>query len=195
VTALSGLEVTVRKPDPTPMSGVTVAARRSTRVSELEVTAPKCPPAAASPDPSAEPPKLLSSYPPEGSTVRGGVVILRLTFDRPMTCKGLLDNADYPNPCPAPLTDPLFSRDRRTFLTICTIDPAKIAPVNSLAPAVGVPYGLKLANFTGLSGHLLKARNLIFYVNPLAPTVKTVKEAMAQDRFLRDALKAAEEAR
>jgi hypothetical protein len=196
VTELSGLVVTVKKPDPTPLSGVTVAVRRSPKVSELTVVAPKCPPAQASPDPNAEPPKLLSSFPAPGSTVRGGIVILRLTFDRPMTCEGLLDKiADVPNPCPGPLTDPLFSRDRRTFLTVCVIDKdPRWEGMSSSNAQFTARYGLQLANFTSLSGKPLKARALDFYVNPLAAPVKSVKEAMTQDRFLRDAQKAAEQA-
>src|SRR5665213_2382260 len=104
----------------TSVSALIVAARRSTAVSELDVKAPVCPKVHKAAD---ERPKLVGTYPERGATVRPGVVILRLTFDKPMTCDGLLNaEGTKANPCPAPLEEPLYSRDRRTFLTVCRID-------------------------------------------------------------------------
>ncbi len=201
VTALAG--VTVKKTDPAPVSGVTVTARRSAAVSELTVTLPLCPPAKDVPDPDTEPPKLLSSYPASGATVRGCVVILRLTFDRPMTCDGLLNRiAHYENPCPAPLNAAMFSRDRRTFLTVCILHPRREASrrLAFRTPAAGevdpqevdASFSLRLENFTSLAGQPLKPYALIFYIDQDAQPVQTMQDAMAQDKFLRDAQKAAE---
>ena len=114
-----------------------------------------------------------------------------------MTCAGLLDYSGDRNPCPAPLTDPLFSRDRRTFLTVCTIEPPPgLEEVTDPFGGYrwGNKYGVKLWNFTSLSGQRLATRNLDFYVNAQVSRVKTIREAMAQDKFLRDAQKAAEQA-
>ena len=195
VTALAG--VTVKKADPAPVSGVTVTARRSTAVSELTVTAPICPPARKMPDPDAEPPKLLSSFPANGSTVRGGIVILRLTFDRPMTCDGLLNHIEqYRNPCPAPLNAAMFSRDRRTFLTVCTLHPRReasrrLAIRTPSLEEVDPPLSLRLENFTSLAGQPLKPYALSFYVDADSQPAQSMQEAIAQDKFLRDAQKAA----
>lgn len=180
------------------LAGVTVTARRSTSVSELTVIAPKCPPAKEIPDPDAEPPRLLSSYPANGSTVRGGIVILRLTFDRPMTCEGLLNHIEqYENPCPAPLNSPMVSRDRRTFLTVCTPHPRReasrrLAIRTPSLEEVDPPFSLRLENFTSLAGQPLRPYALNFYVDADSKPVQTMQEAMAQDKFLRDAQKAAE---
>src|SRR3569833_1366360 len=98
----------------TALSGLNIAVRRTPSVSELDVKAPVC---AKIHKATEERPKLVSTYPARGATIRPGVVILRLTFDKPMTCDGLLGvDGARANPCPAPLEEPLYSRDRHTFL-------------------------------------------------------------------------------
>ena len=189
------------------LSGLTVTARRTSSVSELTVTVPLCPPAKDQPDPDAKPPKLLSSYPTKGATVRRGLFILRLTFDKPMTCVGLLNNRKgYLNPCPAPLYSPMFSRDRRTFLTVCRVNLPLGAVHNGSAPhrgpglynpafdpnaGVAADFGLRLEEFTSLSGQPLAPSDLNFKIDPNSRLVETMQEAMAQDEFLRDAQKLA----
>jgi len=204
VDALSNLNVALKKAPPTAVSGVTVSARRSTSVSELTVSVPLCPPINEHPDADTKPPKLLSSYPGNGAVVRPGIVILRLTFDKPMSCIGLLDNRKgYPNPCPAPLQEPLFSRDRRTFLTVCVIEPdpysapaegSRISTSANGFVIAGQTFGLRLDRFTSLSGRPFKPSDFEFTVDVSARPVENLREAMAQDRFLRDAQKAAEKA-
>ena len=174
-TALSGVTVVARKPEPTEVSGVTVAAKRKgTPLSGLTVVAGKCPQARRPADPDIPPPKLVSSFPAKGAVVRPGILILRLTFDRPMTCDGLLDiHAPLPNPCPAPLRDPLFSRDRRTFLTVCSI-------------GKGGHYGLRLNHFTSLAGRSSEPYELVFDTSA-SSEVASIDEAVAQDEWLRQA--------
>ena len=131
-------------------------------------------------------------------------MILRLTFDRPMTCDGLLENyTGYSTPCPPPLTNPLFSRDRRTFLTVCIVGkgPGRTAATDwrskygSDFDSNGLQiYRVRLKNFTGLSGQSMAPSDLDFYVDTSSPPVMTMQDAMVQDRFLRDAQKAAEQA-
>jgi hypothetical protein len=198
-TKPSGDAPTLTKEELTALSGLTVSARRTPSVSELTVAAPVCP--AARPDVHAQPPKLVSSYPGRGSIIRGGIVILRLTFDRPMTCMGLLDNVGpYPDPCPAPLRFPMVSRDRRTFLTVCNVQvdrPINVSRTTSvqLGRRDSPRFGLRLANFISAAGQPLDDTDLDFYVDPSSEPVRTMREAMAQDKFLRDAEKAAEYAR
>ncbi len=132
---------------------------------------------------------MLSSYPVKGAIVRPGILILRITFDKPMTCAGLLDaRVGFHNPCPAPLISPLFSRDRRTFLTVCIVSPHGWG----VEQITDNPYGLKLDKFISLSGQPLKPSDVDFYINPTSSPVETIKEAITQDKFLRDAEKAAE---
>ena len=203
VTELSGLTITLKKPEPTELSGLTVTVRRPTPLSDVTVTLPKCPPARSPAEAEGPAPKLLSAYPAREATVRRGIVILRLTFDRPMTCEGLLDlAAGYPNPCPAPLTNPLFSRDRRTFLTVCVVGDGQDKAQSDwrkdktavLCGGCLVVYRLRLDRFTSLSGKPLEPLTVEFKVDPASRPVRTMKEAMAQDTFLRNAQKAAERA-
>src|SRR3569833_1034072 len=93
--------------DPTAVSGLDVAVKKTTRLSELEVSVPLCGKARPATDAAAEDPrfkpgnnivqragpfdeaqpatKLVSSFPGKGDTVRPGRLVLRLTFDRPMS--------------------------------------------------------------------------------------------------------------
>jgi hypothetical protein len=170
VTALSSVTTA-----PTSVDGLTVKAkRRSTSVDGLTVVASMCPQPRKPADPEIPAPKLVSTFPSKGATVRPGVLVLRLTFDKPMTCDGLLDSVlDGLNPCPAPLLAPLFSRDRRTFVTVCRIEG-------------GNRYGLRLDRFTSLAGHPLGLRYLAFATSQDRP-IASIRDAMVQDEFLREA--------
>jgi hypothetical protein len=173
-TELSGLTVVARKHEPTPVSELTVTVHRATPLSGLTVTAPKCPQARNPPDAGVLPPRLISSFPASGARVRPGVLILRLTFDRPMTCDGLLNvHAFFPDPCPKPLRDPVISRDRRTFLTVCQIDGGK-------------RYGLRLNRFTSMAGRRAPPIELVFDTSPETKTA-SIEEAITQDPWLRQA--------
>jgi hypothetical protein len=158
----------------TALSGLTVAVRRTPSVSELNVRAPVCPKMHSSID---TPPKLVSTYPARGTTIRPGLMVLRLTFDKPMMCGGVL-GADgiRANPCPPPLEDPLYSRDRRTFLTVCRIDG-------------NGAYGLKLTGFTSVTGQQADTANLSFQTSGDAP-VASAEEALARDEWMKTGGKA-----
>jgi hypothetical protein len=171
VVEVSGLTVTVHKPDPTPVSGLTVTARRATPLSGVTVTAPKCPKARNPADAGVPPPQLVSSFPANRSVVRPGLLVVRLTFDRPMTCDGLLDgHLTFLDPCPQPLSDPMISRDRRTFLTLCRVDGGK-------------RYGLWLHLFRSLAGRPAKPSELVFDTERTS-RIGSVEEAIAQDPWL-----------
>jgi hypothetical protein len=171
VVDLPGLTVTVRKPDPTPVSGLTVTVHRPTPLSGVTVTAPKCPKARNPADAGVPPPQLVSSFPTNHSVVRPGLLVVRLTFDRPMTCDGMLDaHLTFFDPCPQPLSDPMISRDRRTFLTVCRVDEDK-------------HYGLWLHLFRSLAGRPAKSSELVF-ATERGSRIGTVEEAIAQDPWL-----------
>jgi len=68
-------------------------------------------------------PRMAASFPAEGSTVPGGVLVLKLVFDQPMAADGWsyekLSDAAFPD-C---LGKPRMLADKRTFVLLCTIAP------------------------------------------------------------------------
>jgi hypothetical protein len=174
-TPLSGVEVVVRKKaEPTPLSGVEVVAHRATPVSEVDVVLPPCPKANGAPDADIPTPKVVSTFPAKGAMVRPGLLILRVTFDRPMTCIGLLQGHDpIPDPCPPPLREPMISRDKRTFLTVCMVEANR-------------HYGLWLRNFTSLGGRSPSSYEMVFNTSNKEDITK-VEEAVAEDSWLQQA--------
>jgi hypothetical protein len=105
------------------VSELVVTAEKT--VSELIVTAPlKC----LEPDRTggsvARAPQVVSTFPQPGSTVRPGLVVLRVTFDLPMGCYGAFtDDPPLPNPCPWTVQRMQLSLDRRTVRTVCVVAP------------------------------------------------------------------------
>src|SRR4051812_12630378 len=72
----------------------------------------KCLPAAKEADMS--PPKLVSSFPAPDAVIRPGLVVVRATFDRPMTCSGFFRDAPpFPSPCDVHMQKMVMSYDRR----------------------------------------------------------------------------------
>jgi hypothetical protein len=178
-TEVSALTVVASKP--TPVSALTVSARRTKPLSGLTVGMPrKCLEARRPADPDIPAPRLVSTYPANGAVVRPGIVVLRLTFDLPMACAGLIGaHAPLKNPCPAPLRDPVISRDKRTFLTVCAVQK-------------GRHYGLWLGDndhlrFTSLAGHSLKRQELLFETSDDVE-VASLGEAMMQDQGMQEVL-------
>jgi hypothetical protein len=88
------------------------APSASTRVSDVEVTA-------------GPGPKVVSSFPADGGSAPAGVLVLKVTFDQPMTPKawgyGPSDQGDFPT-C---LAQPRLLADQRTFALLCTVAPNK----------------------------------------------------------------------
>jgi hypothetical protein len=188
-TALSGFDIVAPKKS-TAVSGVEIVAKRATRVSEVVVSLPLCSEAKKTPETpdraatgpatfrprditgDAPPPKVVSSFPAKGDVVRPGLLVLRVTFDKPMTCLGVLQNhKPFPDPCPPPLRAPMISHDKRTFLTVCKID-------------AGRQYGLWLNGFTSVKGAAMPPYELVFDASDRAD-IATVEEAVAQDKWLR----------
>jgi hypothetical protein len=176
---ISGVEVLAKRRNE--ISGVEVRARRRNKVSDVEVRESReCLKAQRPPDPDIPAPRLVSTFPAKGSAVRPGFLVLRLTFDLPMACAGLLDNHSVlDNPCPAPLREPVISRDRRTFLTVCRVDK-------------NTHYGLWLNHrpelrFTSLAGRTSDADELVFDTSD-GPPAATVEEAIAEDGWLKQAV-------
>jgi hypothetical protein len=119
-------------------------------------------------------PKVVSSFPAKGEVVRPGLLVVRVTFDQPMTCDGFfLRDPRRQSPCPQDSQEMLLSYDRRTVRTVCVVQPA-------------VEYGLSLSedpnakSFVGLSG-LPSMPYRVDFVTSEGPAVTTVCDALAQD--------------
>jgi hypothetical protein len=111
-------------------------------VSELVVRLqPKCFPAKSAPTPA---PKITSTFPTEGQVVRPGLLVIRISFDRPMTCGGFLQAlAGLPNPCPPRTQTFIQSFDHKTIRTLCLTHPGQ---------AYGVVVGDPSEAFVSLDG-------------------------------------------
>jgi hypothetical protein len=180
--AAAALALTIAQADPSlaaaaPAPGPTVSeliVTASKTVSELTVTAAaKCLEPEAFSE-RAERPKVVSSYPAKGAVVRPGLLIIRVTFDRPMACYGLFTRAaPRTNPCPDTPQHMLLSYDRRTVRTVCIVEP-------------GVDYGLWMSqdpnahSFLGLTGLPSVAYRLDFATSAEAP-LTSVCEALVAD--------------
>jgi hypothetical protein len=104
------------------VSELVVTANKT--VSELVVTAAKCPTVHGLNLDLPRKPAVVSTFPSEGQMVRPGIVVMRVTFDRPVACAGgFSNNPPLPNPCPDRVQRMVLSYDRRTVRTVCVVDP------------------------------------------------------------------------
>jgi len=83
-----------------------------------------------------DPPKLASSFPAQGQTIDGGVLVLKLTFDQKMSPDGF-DIAPAPgSDAPACVKTPRLLNDEKTFVLLCTVAPnARYAIALNATPA------------------------------------------------------------
>jgi len=188
-SSFTGQAIAAESSGSTEVQGLVIQGRLSHEVRALTVRpAQGCLKARNPPDPDVPEPKLVSTFPADGAVVKPGVIVLRLTFDLPMACPGLLD-ADFriPNPCPAPLIDPVISKDRRTFLSICVVEPNVRYAIwlNHWAPLVERAATSTATRWTNLAGHQLAAREITFTTSGEG-RVRTVRDAIAEDPFLRN---------
>ncbi len=131
-----------------------------------------------------ERPSVASVFPARGSVVRPGLLVVRVTFDRPMACEGTFDAAPpLANPCPGERREMLLSYDRRTVRAVCLVEP-------------GTAYGFTLGQdpnaptFLGLDGGLPAQPARITFTTSSEPAVTDVCEALTQDATTAAQLKA-----
>ncbi|WP_394760854.1 hypothetical protein [Phenylobacterium sp.] len=145
-------------------------------IAELLVTANiKC----VAPDRLGNPgtrPKVVSSFPARDAVVRPGLIVMRVTFDKPMACAGRLAGlSPWPSPCPGGTQSMLLSFDRRTVRTAC-------------AAAADSHYGVSLNRdldgdaFLGVAGLPAESRAFGFTTSS-GPAVGSVCEALAEDAW------------
>jgi hypothetical protein len=161
---------------------VVVSPPKPATVSELDVVAHvKCVPPRK--DARGRPPRIVGVYPKDGAVVRPGLLILRVTFDQPMSCAGyfVFDEAPF-KPCgdPAGVQHMLMSFDRRTIRTACLVAPNTrySFSMNGAPPAEFRP--LTPAEFVSMTGWRLERARMTFTVSS-EPVVATVREALGED--------------
>ena len=112
-------------------------------------------------------PKVVATFPADGAVVRPGVVVVRVTFDQPMSCDASFDGAsDLPNPCPGRWREVTLSQDRRSFRTVCEVK-------------AGVRYRLTVHDFHNSRGMAVPAE-VTFSASGSAP-IGTIQQALAED--------------
>ena len=114
------------------------------------------------------PPKVISTMPAPGSTVRPGAIVLSVTFDQPMACKANTAASPFPIPCPGSGGAVLVSPDRRTLTTVCEVE-------------AGANYSMPLVDFIGAGGAKSERYDLAFTTSAGAP-VKDPRQAQALEK-------------
>ncbi|HLZ76256.1 hypothetical protein [Phenylobacterium sp.] len=160
------------QPKPAPAAAPSDPAAAVSETEELTVTAqatclePK-------PDNFSPRPKVLSTFPANGAVVRPGVLVLRITFDQPMSCKGFFTGIPkLRNPCPLEHQHWLLSFDRRTIRTTCRAE-------GVASYGVGVSDNPD-ATFLSLAGRPLEPYEFRFTTSA-APDVLTPSESLGED--------------
>jgi hypothetical protein len=139
---------------------------------ELTVT-PEAACLAPKPDNFAPRPKIVSTFPANGATVRPGVLVVRVTFDQPMSCKGFFTSIPkLKDPCPGGHQQWIVSFDRRTIRTVCHAD-------GNVIYGIGVSDNPD-ATFISLAGKPLEPYEFRF-ATTVAPDVLSTSEALDQD--------------
>ena len=164
---------------PAPAAGATVSELTvvaSKTVEELTVTAPKKCLKPSKDEWWTRGPRIVSSFPAKDAVVRPGVVVLRVTFDRPMACAGVFtDDPPFQNPCPGRVQEMLLSYDRLTVRTACVV-----LPDARYGAWVNGDQESDSRQFVSLNGAASSQFELRFTTSSAAP-VTTVCEALTED--------------
>ena len=110
-------------------------------------------------------PSVKSTYPAAGASVPGGVVILKLVFDQPMTPDAWAYGRSVDGDVPDCLAKPRLLADQHTFVLLCTVaaNHAYAVDINAaprFASAQGrsaQPYTLKFATTGDMTNSLHEA--------------------------------------
>ena len=94
-------------------------------------------------------PEVVGSYPTEGASVPGGVLVLKIVFDQAMTPKqwayGPAETGAFPN-C---LAQPRLLADQHTFALLCTVGANSDYAISvNPAPAFQSAHGMPAKPFT-----------------------------------------------
>jgi hypothetical protein len=75
--------------------------------------------------PAGPVPQVTASYPPDGGSVAGGVLVLKLVFDQRMAPDGWAFGRSGTEAFPNCLARPRLLADQRTFDLLCTVAPSQ----------------------------------------------------------------------
>lgn len=75
--------------------------------------------------PATAAPKLAKTYPAAGQALSSGILVLTVTFDQPMQATGFDYSAAAGGEAPPCLKTPRLLDDKKTFVLLCTTEPAK----------------------------------------------------------------------
>ena len=118
--------------------------------------------------PGGPPPKLAASYPADGATVPSGTLILKVTFDQPMTAAswsyGKAPDAAFPN-C---LERPRLLSDQRTFVLLCGVNAHQTYAIQINTPR----------DFANAQGRTAKPAELRFSTGDVGP--RDIHEALKE---------------
>ncbi len=94
-------------------------------------------------------PAVKSTYPDAGGSVPGGVVILKIVFDQPMTADAWAYGRSEDGDVPDCLSRPRLLDDQRTFVLLCTVSAnhAYAVEINA-APRFASSYGRSARPYT-----------------------------------------------
>lgn len=138
------------------------------------------------PDPDAPAPRVVSTYPADGAVIRPGVLVVRVTFNVPMSCKGFFSGVPpFHNPCPDRQQNWTLSFDRMSIRTVCRAD-------------ANLEYGVAISDrsenrFISVANKPLEPYAFRFSVSG-DTEVRTIRDSLAEDDALQAAAQAAAEA-
>jgi hypothetical protein len=113
-------------------------------------------------------PHVVSVFPAKGAVVRPGIVVVRVTYDRPMSCDASFGGiSDLPNPCPGNWRDVTMSEDGRSFRTACAVAP-------------NGRYRLVLRSFKS-EGNVIAAPYEVSFSTSATALIGSIREALAED--------------
>ena len=169
------------------VSELVVIANRAPTVEELDVVArAQC--LASELELRSDPPKVVSTYPGQNQTVSQGLLILRVTFDRPMSCSGFLA-FEGKDPCSTKTQivsqreqDFLMSFDHKTIRVACFVRPGERYTfwMNPDPATPFIPAGVPWPSFTSLQGMPLASKAMTFATSK-GPPVQTIADALSAD--------------
>jgi len=133
--------------------------------------------------PPTEAPKLAKSYPAAGQTMSAGVLVMSVTFDQPMLATGFDFGPASGGDQPHCLNTPRLLDDKKTFVLLCTTEPAKTYALTFNARPQGGSQG---GGFQNVAEHRATPATLSFKTTD-GEGPKNVHEAM-KAAGLRDAL-------
>jgi hypothetical protein len=88
--------------------------------------------------PRTDPPKIVSSFPAAGQVIAPGALVLRITFDQKMDEHGFAFAAAPGGRMPDCLKTPRLLNDEKTFVLLCTTQPASAYSLSFNASPQGV---------------------------------------------------------